>query len=84
MVPQDIYILILRTFDCYIIRQKQQAIVSVCVCVSGVFQDMINLRIEDKEIILDYLGGSQMRLYMLYKREGDVFLVHRGQLDVKM
>ena len=45
---------------------------------------MINLRIEDKEIILDYLGGSQMRLYMLYKREGDVFLMHRGQLDVKM
>lgn len=31
---------------------------------------MINLRIEDKEIILDYLGGSQMRLYMLLEERG--------------
>lgn len=38
----------------------------MCVCVGGwIFQDMINLRIEDKQITLDYLGGSQMRLHML-------------------
>lgn len=64
MAPQDIHTLILRTSDCYIIRQKQQAV--MCVCVGGwIFQDMINLRIEDKQITLDYLGGSQMRLHML-------------------